>query len=139
MIDIQLLRSNPEKIKEGAAAKGYDASVVAKVIEADNAWRETLQKVEHLRAERNKVAKERNIEEGKRIKQELQKLEPELEKLEEEVNALVNQIPNLPDDNAPRGKGGNENVETKKWGEIPSFNFEPKNHLELGEALGLLD
>src|SRR3989344_5585626 len=103
MIDIQLLRNNPDKIKESAAAKGYDVSVVAKVIEADNAWRETLQKVEHLRAERNKVAKERNIEEGKRIKQELQQLEPELEKLEVSVNELLNQIPNPPNESAPRG------------------------------------
>ena len=76
MVDINLLRGDPEKVKAGVLAKGYDALIIDKAIEADKKYREALQKVEQLRANRNKVAKERNIEEGKRIKQELQKLEP---------------------------------------------------------------
>ena len=139
MVDINLVRDNPDLVKKGVSDKGYDSSVVDKVLEADKEYREVLQKVENLRAEKNKFAKERNIEEGKRVKQELQDLEPELAKLEEKVNELLMEIPNLPDDSAPRGKGEHENVEVRKWGEIPQFDFEPKSHLELGENLGIID
>jgi seryl-tRNA synthetase len=139
MVDINLVRDNPDKVKEGAISKGYDASVVDKVLEKDSEYREVLQKVENLRAEKNKAAKDRNIEEGKRIKNELKSLEPELENAENEVNNLLNQIPNPPDEKAPKGKGEEENVELRKWGEIPQFDFEPKSHLEIGEALGIID
>lgn len=126
-------------MKIGVSAKGYDTSVVDNVINLDSKWRKLLQRVEQLRADRNKVAKERNIEEGKRIKAELQVLGPELTKLEEDVNNLLNQIPNLPDDSAPRGKGEEENVEVRKWGDPTKFAFEPKDHLELGKKLGIID
>ena len=139
MINIQLLRDDPDRIKEGTVAKGYDPAVVDRVLEADKNYREVLQKVESLRAERNKFAKDKNIEEGKRVKGELKGLEPELTKAEEEVNSLISEIPNLPDGSAPRGKGEEENVEVLKWGDIPSFDFEPKDHLVLGEELGIID
>ena len=139
MINIQLLRDNPEKIRKGTADKGYDVSIVERAIEADNKWRETLQSVEQLRADRNKFAKEQNREEGKRTKQELQILEPELVDLEEKLNELLKNIPNLPDESTPKGRGEEENVEVSKWGEIPHFDFEPKSHLELAENLGILD
>lgn len=139
MINIQLLRDDPETVKEGAMAKGYDGAIVDKAIEADNKWREVLKKVEDLRGERNKAAKEKNIEEGKRIKGELQALEPELAKAEEEVTALLNQIPNLPDERVLKGKNDTQNVELRKWGEPTKFSFEPKDHLEIGKNLGILD
>lgn len=139
MVDINLVRENPEKVKQGVGAKGYDVSMVDRMLKADQKYKQILQKVEKLRAERNKFAKEKNIDEGKRIKGELQGLEPELEKLQNEVEALLNQIPNLPDESVPVGKGEEDNVEIRKWGEIPQFSFTPKNHLELGEALGIID
>lgn len=143
MINIQLLRDNPELVKEGASSKGYDVSIVDKALQADSKWREALKKVEELRGERNKAAKERNIEEGKRIKSELQDLEPELEKLESEVTALLHQIPNPPDKTAPIGKGEQDNVEIRKWGDPPSLESfggaGPKDHLEIGKNLGILD
>lgn len=139
MVDIQLVRDNPDLVKSGVASKGYDVSMVDRVLEVDKNYREKLQKVESLRSERNKAAKEKNIEEGKRIKIELQALDQDLEKLSTDVSVLLNQIPNLPSDKAPRGKGEEDNVEIRKWGEIPNFDFEPKSHLELGEALGIID
>lgn len=139
MIDAQLLRDNPQKVKAGVVAKGYDVGLVDEAIDTDNKWREVLKKVEDLRRQRNKVAKEKNVDEGKRIKEELKKLEPELDKLEEELIKLLNQIPNLPDESAPLGRGEDENVEIRKWGNIPNFDFKAKDHLEIGQNLGIID
>jgi len=139
MIDINLLRTNPEKVKKGVADKGFDVSVVDKAIELDKKYREILQKVEELRSKRNKLAKEKNLEEGKRVKQELQRLEPELERVEKEFEEVFWQIPNLPLPQVPIGKNEKENVEIKRWGEPRKFDFQPKDHLELGKILGILD
>lgn len=139
MVDITLVRDNPDHFKKATESKGYDPEIVSRVLEADREYRGVLQKAETLRAERNKAAKERNIEGGKRIKTELQKLEPELEELENKVNELLNEIPNPPDESAPVGNGEHENVEIRKVGDIPTFDYEPKSHLELGEALGIID
>lgn len=139
MLDIELIRDNPDKVKEGVADKQYDPTLVDKVLELDEKRRKLLVGVEKLRAERNKFAKSKDIEGGKRVKKELQKLEPELKKVEEEYETALEQIPNLPADDAPRGKSEDENVEVKKWGEPAKFDFEPKDHLELGTFLDILD
>src|SRR3989344_8673626 len=114
MINIQLLRDNPEKVKDGAMAKGYDVKIIDDALKADATWREALRRVEELRAERNKAAKEKDIQKGKEIKSALKSVEPQLEELENKVNELLNQIPNLPDDSAPRGKDDRQNVEVRK-------------------------
>lgn len=139
MIDINLIRENPEKVKERMALKGYKSDVVDSVIELDKKWRETLKKVEELRAERNKAAKEQNIEEGKRIKEEMKGLESELTQAEEARNVALNQVPNLPDESAPKGHGENDNKELRTWGKKPEFDFEPKDHLTLATDLGVID
>ncbi|KKR88313.1 MAG: Serine-tRNA ligase, partial [Candidatus Wolfebacteria bacterium GW2011_GWB1_41_12] len=92
-----------------------------------------------LQEERNKAAKEKDIEKGKKIKQELLDLEKELEPLSEKLTELLMQIPNLPLPQVPFGKNERDNVEVKKWGKPTEFNFQPKDHLELGKNLGILD
>lgn len=139
MLDIRVIRENPEKVKEGVAAKGFDGKVVDKLLKVDGERLELLREVEDLRAERNKVAKEKNIEKGKEIKGKLQKTEPKLREAEEEIEKLLQDLPNLPEDGVPDGKGEEDNVERSKWGDIPKFDFEPKDHLELGTKLGILD
>ncbi len=139
MIDINILRNNPQKVKDGVAAKGYDPALVDKAIAADIAWREILARVEVLRARKNKAAKECDTEAGKIIKNELAALRQKLAESEKNAISVLGQIPNLPDENAPRGVGEQENVEIKKWGEAKEFDFEPKDHLELGQNLDLLD
>lgn len=139
MINIQTLRDNPDLVKKGVEAKGYKVDIVDQALDADNAWREALQKVEELRADRNAAAKDKNIEKGKEIKQALGEIEPKLQKLEEVAQELLNKIPNLPDKSAPLGKEEDENKEVRKWGEISEFDFEPKSHLEIGQNLGILD
>jgi seryl-tRNA synthetase len=139
MLDIKYIRENTESVKKGVLAKGFDVTLVDKVIKLDEEKRKLQSEIENLRAERNKVAKEKNIERGKKIKGELQEKEPGLEKLEGELNEVLNQIPNLPSDKAPVGSGEKQNVEVRKWGEPKKFDFTPKDHLELGTKLGILD
>ncbi|RJR29084.1 serine--tRNA ligase [Candidatus Microgenomates bacterium] len=139
MIDINLVRTSPDKVRLGVELKGYDASLIDKVLVLDKNYRKLLLEVESLRAAKNKSAKEKNIEEGKKIKSALQSIEPKLNDTEKKLFSLLNEIPNLPEDTAPKGKGENDNVEIKKWGDIPSFDFEPRSHLDIGEKLGIID
>jgi seryl-tRNA synthetase len=139
MIDVELLRTDPEKLKQGVAAKQFDPSLVDNALELDGVWRKLLGEVETLRAERNRAAKEKNIEGGKDIKKKLQEAEPKLDKAEKNFQEVFAQIPNAPLPSVPVGKGEKENVEVRKWGEPKKFDFEPKDHLELGRELGILD
>jgi seryl-tRNA synthetase len=154
MIDINLIRENPEVIKKATSAKQMDPSLVDKALELDKKWRETLQKVEELRARKNEIANTLKIniadnikvednahlvEEGKKVKEQLKEKEPELVNTEKEFLEALNQIPNIPDETVPIGKGEADNVEVLRWGDIPSFDFEPRGHLEIGKDLGIID
>jgi len=139
MIDINLIREKPESVKKGILSKGYGADLVDEVIRLDSNRRGLIVEIEGLRAERNKFAKSKNIEEGKRIKAELQTKEPALRLVEEEFEVAFGQIPNLPLDSAPEGESEKENVEIRKWGEIRNFEFEPQDHFEIARTLDLVD
>ena len=139
MLDIQFIRENTDKVKKGVSDKQFDPKLVDRVLDVDGKRRKLIVEVEELRAKRNKVSEEKNIEEGKKIKEELKAKEPQLTKIEEEYNEIINQIPNLPLDATPIGKNEKDNVEVRKWGEPKKFDFTPKDHLELGKSLGILD
>ncbi|OGM04376.1 serine--tRNA ligase [Candidatus Woesebacteria bacterium RIFCSPHIGHO2_12_FULL_42_9] len=139
MLDIQFIRENTDKVKKGVSDKQFDPKLVDRVLDVDGKRRKLIVEVEELRAKRNKVSEEKNIEEGKKIKEELKAKEPQLTKIEEEYNEIINQIPNLPLDATPIGKSEKDNVEVRKWGEPKKFDFTPKDHLELGKSLGILD
>jgi len=139
MIDIQLLREDKERIKKAVANKGFDVSLVDKALSLDIEKRKLMGEVQSLQAERNKAAKDKDIERGKEIKVKLQELEPKLEEISNQFQDIFGQIPNFPADDVPVGKSEKENVEVRKWGNIRKFDFEPKDHLELGTKLGILD
>ena len=142
MIDIKLVRSNPDLIKNKIALKGYDSEIVDKFLTSDKEYRRLLSEAEGLQSKRNKFAKNNtntNIEEAKQLKLSLQKLEVELNAREQESKQLINSIPNLPLGNVPIGKTENDNKVLKEWGNKPNFSFKPKTHFELGKALSLLD
>lgn len=138
MLDIRLLRENPKLVQDGAKNKGIDIDVFH-ILEIDKKYRELLLFVQKLREERNKFAKEKNIEKGKELKDKLEKEENALKAVEEELKVWLLKIPNLPLPSVPVGKNEKENVELKKWGEIKKIDFEPKDHIELGKLLDLLD
>lgn len=139
MLDIKFIRENIDQVKEGVRNKNFDTSLVDSVLALDEKRRTLMQEIQDLQARRNKAAKEKNIEEGKAVKELLNAQEPELEKIEKEFYEVLNQIPNLPAPDVKVGKDDSENEEVKKWGEMPKFDFEPKDHLTLGTELGILD
>ncbi len=139
MIDIQTLRDDAEWLKVKIAEKGFDPALVDQTLELDEKRRKLIAEVESLRAERNKAAKERNIEGGKKLKARLQEIEPALEEIEAEFAEVFNRIPNPALPGVPVGKSEKDNVEVRRWGQPRSFDFEPKDHLELGAHLGILD
>ena len=138
MIDIKLIREQTDLVKQGVNKKNFDPSKVDAVLELDKKRLELLQKVESLRQERNGLRRE-DVERGKQIKEELKTLEPDLEVLEKDFKALLSEIPNLPSEEAPIGKGETDNVELKVVGEKTQFNFKPRDHVELGKKLDILD
>lgn len=138
MLDIKFIRENVDLVKTATKNKGFDDSVVDKLLEIDKKRRELIGKSEEIRAKRNKLTKD-DIEEGKKLKIELKVLEEKLKIAELEYEKILWLVPNVPSSKSPIGKNDSENVELRKWGEPTKFSFTPKDHLELGKSLGLLD
>lgn len=138
MIDIRYIRENPQKIVEGASSKNIQIDV-SKILEIDEQQKALSIEVQNLRAERNAVSKERNIERGREIKQKLDELEPKLTDLELQLQEMLLQIPALPKDDVKRGLNDTENDVVKTIGDIPQFGFKAKDHLEIGELLDIID
>ncbi len=138
MIDIKFIRENPQKVQEAAKNKGVDIDV-NHVLEIDAKYRELSQAVQKLREERNRFAKEQNIEEGKRIKNELEIQEHALAAVSQELQEWLYKIPNPPKADVKIGKDESDNEVLKKYGEPTKFSFTPKDHVGLGEALDIID
>ena len=138
MLDIKFIRENPEIVQKAAKNKGVEIDI-QKVLELDKKHSELNIKVQTLREERNKAARSQNIEEGKKIKRELDKNEISLKSVAEDLNKLLLQIPNPAKDDVKAGKNDTENEVLRKVGEPTKFNFKPKDHLELGEKLDIID
>ncbi len=152
MLDLKLIRKNFEEVKKRLATRGEEyVKLLEEVYNLDKRKRELQKEVESLRALINRKSKEygRLKREGKEdealkeelasLKEKLGKYEEELKLLEERLQNLLLRIPNLPHPSVPVGKDETENVEIRRWGEPPKFDFEPKPHWEIGEKLGILD
>lgn len=138
MVDIRFIRENSQKIVDGANSKNISIDV-NKILEIDEQLKALSIEVQNLRAERNVVSKERNIERGREIKVELDGLEPRLDDLEIQLKELLLTIPAMPKDDVKIGKNDTENDVISTVGQIPNFNFKPLDHVELGENLGIID
>ena len=150
MLDIRLLRENPEAVERGLRDRG-GAELVREIVAKDAERRRLIAEVEALKAERNRASEAigqakrrgenpeavtaRMREVGDRIKD----LDAQVKQVDEQVEALLLQLPNLPHPSVPPGTTEDENVEIRRWGEPRQFGFDPKSHDVLGEALGLLD
>ena len=137
MIDIKLIRQNPEKVKEGIAKKQIKVDV-DRLLSLDKQKREMLKKIEALRSEQKKLGKE-NIARAKKIKAENKTSTLKLAGIEKELIFLLRQIPNLPSDNVPLGKDEKDNVVLRECGKKTSFSFAPKDYLEIAEERDLID
>ncbi len=148
MLDIQYIRENPKKVQEGADKKQVDVDI-DKLLKVDEKRRKLIQEVEDIRAKKNKASKKiaaADEDEKKEIINEMQKLDKEnegkeekLKKVEEEFESLMKKIPNPPLDDVPYGETDEDNKVIEQIGEKPDFNFEPKDHLELGEMHDIID
>ena len=152
MLDLKLIRKNFEYVKERLKTRGEEyARLVEEVYNLDKKKREIQKEVENLRALLNKKSKEygRLKREGKEdpslkeelasLKKQLARLEEELKQLEEKLKDLLLRIPNIPHPSVPVGEDENDNVEIRRWGNPPKFDFEPLPHWEIGKKLGILD
>ena len=140
MIDIKNLRQNPELYKESAELRGMVASPVDDAIKLDIERVNLLQTVEALRSELNIKGKPTSYELKKlqTKKEKLSKLEVSLKEIDTELNSHLMLIPNILAEKTPEG-GEENNREERSWGKKPTFDFEPKDHMALGEANGWID
>ncbi|AEF92925.1 Seryl-tRNA synthetase [Desulfotomaculum nigrificans CO-1-SRB] len=150
MLDIKFVRSNPELVKEGLAKRGANISL-DEFLELDAKRREKLVVVEQLKNTRNVVSQEigrlkkagQDAEEKqlemRQVSQQIKDIDDEIRTIEERLGEILLAIPNLPHESVPVGKDENDNLEVRRWGRPREFDFTPKPHWELGEALNILD
>ena len=150
MLDLKLIRSEPERVKAALARRGA-AEQVDELLALDARRRELLPAVESAQAERKTLS--RQIGEAKQagedaaelmatvqgLKETIESGKEELEQVEADLNRLVVSLPNLPDPNAPDGMTEEDAAVLREVGERPEFDFEPRDHLDLGTELGLID
>jgi len=141
MLDINLIRENPNQVKQSIRRRGLKVDI-EHLLTIDNKRRELIQKIENLRAEKNRInrtKKEEDKKRGKEIKQELKNIEPILKETQQAEEDILMQVPNLLHRETPDGKDETENVELRAFGGKPQYNFEAKGHDELGKSLDVID
>jgi seryl-tRNA synthetase len=148
MIDLRLLRENPDLFREGSRKKRIPADIDA-ILETDNRLRALRVEVENLRSERNRVSKsvgklqgaerEAALEEARTLREQLEAKEPELKVLEDRLAQLLLTVPSLPAPEVPEGESEEQNVELRRWGTPRQFDFDPKDHVDLALSLDLAD
>ena len=152
MLDIRLIRENPEKVKAAMKTRNKDMdALVDEILDIDKKVRELTQKADALKAQQNAASKDipRIKKEGgdiseimakmNEIKEEVKVLDAEKAVLAEKQKTMMYEFPNVPSDQTPIGKDDSENVEIRKFGEPRNFDFEPKAHWDIGADLGILD
>jgi seryl-tRNA synthetase len=150
MLDLDLIREQPDRVQEGARAKGEDVDI-QDILEIDEERRSLQHELDQKRQRRNegseKVGELKQkgedaselIEELSDLSDEISDGEDRLSELEDELDERIKWIPNLPADDVPHGSDESDNEEVRSWGERPTFESEPKTHWDLGEQLEILD
>lgn len=151
MIDKEMLRKEPEKMRKAIGLRGGDKAVVDKLVELDEDWRKEKGVADELRAERTKLgpriaeAKKKGedagelLKKGEEIAKKLQEIESKEEEFERKRVGLMLIIPNPPHESVPVGAGEDENVGVRKWGEPAKKSTDVEPHYELGTRLGVID
>lgn len=139
MIDAEIIRNDPDRVRKAAKAKGADPALADKFLELDGEWRKGTHELDGLRAEQKKLSEERNVDAARANKEKIKEAEERLGKLEAERNAVWKKIPNLPSEDTPEGKNEEDNKVLREVGTKKKFDLPPKDHVALGEALGIID
>mgnify|MGYP000970539589 FL=1 len=150
MLDIKLVRTQPEQVVAGLAKRGFQFPMET-FTKLDEERRRKLVEVEQLKNKRNTVSKEVGrikaaggdasaiIQEMQQVGEAIQQLDNDIRQLEDELNRLMLEIPNIPHESVPVGKDETKNKLIRSWGEPRRFDFEPKSHDEIGVGLGIMD
>ena len=148
MLDIKYIRENSDKVKEAAKNKLIDVNI-DRLLEVDAMLRKLNQEADKIKEERNSISssipklsydeKKSAIEHVKELKDEIAKYEEKITPLKKEFDDLMYEVPGVPLDEVPIGKTDEDNVLFKTVGEIPTFDFPIKDHVDLAEALDIVD
>ncbi|MFC1613028.1 serine--tRNA ligase [Patescibacteria group bacterium] len=148
MLDIKFIRENKDVVEEAIKNKNI-ALNLDELLEIDIKRLELLKKIEDLRKRRNEIADimkkikdkpdEKLIKEGRELKEKLSEIEEKFRDIEKKYQTLMYLVPQIPSSDSPIGESAEQNVEIEKWGDIPKFNFEIKDHIELGKKLDIID
>ncbi len=152
MLDIKVIRENPERVKQAMHSRNMDLDAkIDELLAIDVERRQLTVQVDALKQKQNEASKQIPIlkKEGKdtsaifaemaEIKTEVKDLDKKQSDLEAKQKSILLEIPNIPDESVPLGKDDTENVEVRRWGEPTQFDFEPKAHWDLGKDLDILD
>lgn len=150
MLDLKYILSNLDEVKEKTKNRNYEFDFDTLVAE-NSKRKDIINEVEKLKADRNAISKQVGIlkkegkdttelqEQVKRDASKMQELDAALNTCDENIKNMLLNLPNLIDDTTPVGKDENDNVEVRKWGQPKKFDFEPKNHWDIGADLGIID
>lgn len=138
MLDIKFIRENSDLVKQAVINKKSKADI-DRLLVVDEKRRKLIADIEGLNQERGIAAKNKDIERGRMIKENLSSFEKEFKEVEAEYLELMYAVPNIPSDDTPVGKNEDENKVIRQVGEAPQFDFQPKEHWQLGEELGVID
>ncbi|HEY8496985.1 MAG TPA: serine--tRNA ligase [Limnochordales bacterium] len=150
MLDIKLIRNEPDKVREAMRRRGEEAPI-DEVLALDERRRALVTEVEQLKARRNQVSEEvaRAKRDGqdasaiiatmREVSDRIKALDHEIRDVEDRLHQLLLVIPNIPHESVPYGESDVDNVEVRRWGEPRQFDFEPKAHWDIGTRLGILD
>lgn len=150
MLDIRLIRENPDFVKQGLSSLGEDPTMIDNLLEIDAKRRELMTAIDELRAERNAVSKEipkikdpaekkAKIAAMREVGSKEAEYQAELTSIAQNFDELMLRVPNLPHESVPQGKDDTENIVTFQQQELPQFDFQPKPHWEIAENLGIID
>lgn len=151
MLDLKYLRANFAEVKKLLQHRGEDLTDLGKFEELDQKRRELIVESEQLKSKRNEVSQQiallkrekkdadHLIKEMREVGDKIKALDDELRTVEETLEKLLLSIPNIPHESVPVGESEDDNVEVRKWGEVPQFHFEVKPHWEIADHLGILD
>ncbi len=146
MIDINLLRQQPDLVKTALQNRQKDSAIVGQILAIDENYRATLLEVEKLRSEQNALSRGFNgkptpeqLAQSTEIKNKLKIKEGELDSLGKNRDLIIEEIPNIPSEDTPVGQDETGNVVLKTVGNIPKFDFQPLDHADLGEKLDIID
>lgn len=146
MLNIDLIRENPDKVKEGISKKQVNPSLVDDFLKHDENWRELRQKGDDLRSEQNEISEKLSgekdkdlIKKAKKLKKEIKEIDKKEKEFQEKRQSILEKIPNIPFEDVTVGESEEDNKVVKEEGQKPDFSFEPKDHMEIGRDLGLID